>query len=169
MLVFPCLADGAARSGMCSLHHMPGTVLQLLLYALRSTVHTLAAASSATAHPPTCLPEHCPTQTFLVGPKFMGVKMVPPGTHLVAYNSASGQGDFGPTTCFFATIKSGQVGCMVHGWLAAMWHLKHGLCLTTSGHDKAAGGSFLACSPSQLCIPPLLPAPGPGAPVECCG
>ena len=36
--------------------------------------------------------------------------MVPPGTHLVAYNSASGQGDFGPTTCFFATLKGGQVG-----------------------------------------------------------
>lgn len=57
----------------------------------------------------------CPTvppQTFLVGPKFKGVKMVPPGTHLVAYNSASGQGDFGPTTCFFAMLKSGQVG----GW-----------------------------------------------------
>lgn len=49
-------------------------------------------------------------QTFLVGPKFKGVKMVPPGTHLVAYNSASGQGDFGPTTCFFAPIRSGQVG-----------------------------------------------------------
>ncbi|PRW45575.1 AAR2-like protein [Chlorella sorokiniana] len=55
-------------------------------------------------------------QTFLVGPKFKGVKMVPPGTHLVAYNSASGQGDFGPTTCFFATIKSGQV--LVRKWNA---------------------------------------------------
>lgn len=57
-----------------------------------------------------CLPSPSTfLQTFLVGPKFKGVKMVPPGTHLVAYNSASGQGDFGPTTCFFATLKSGQV------------------------------------------------------------
>ena len=52
---------------------------------------------------------HPTSQTFLVGPKFKGVKMVPPGTHLISYSAASGQGDFGPTTAFFLPIKSGQV------------------------------------------------------------
>jgi hypothetical protein len=36
--------------------------------------------------------------------------MVPPGTHLISYNSASGQGDFGPTTSFFLPLAGGQVG-----------------------------------------------------------
>ncbi|EFN53109.1 hypothetical protein CHLNCDRAFT_9330, partial [Chlorella variabilis] len=53
-------------------------------------------------------------QTFLVGPKFKGIKMVPPGTHFISYNSSSGQGDFGPTTSFFLPIRSGQV--VVRRW-----------------------------------------------------
>ncbi|KAL4437251.1 hypothetical protein ABPG75_004390 [Micractinium tetrahymenae] len=53
-------------------------------------------------------------QTFVVGPKFKGVKMVPPGTHLVSNNASSGQGDFGPTTSFFLTVKAGQV--IVRKW-----------------------------------------------------
>lgn len=49
-------------------------------------------------------------QTFLVGPRFQGVKMVPPGPHVISYSAASGQGDFGPTTSFFLFLASGQVG-----------------------------------------------------------
>lgn len=53
-------------------------------------------------------------QTFLVGPKFKGIKMVPPGTHLISYNAASGQGDFGATTSFFLPIKAGQASRRWH-------------------------------------------------------
>ncbi|KAL4439432.1 hypothetical protein ABPG77_008761 [Micractinium sp. CCAP 211/92] len=53
-------------------------------------------------------------QTFLVGPKFKGVKMLPPGTHLVSYNASSGRGDFGPATSFFLTVKAGEV--IVRKW-----------------------------------------------------
>ena len=72
-----------------------------------------AAAAAAAARPPQCRPpllRRCPfMQTFLVGPKFKGIKMVPPGTHFISYNSSSGQGDFGPTTSFFLPIRIGQV------------------------------------------------------------
>lgn len=52
-------------------------------------------------------------QNFMAGPKFQGVKMLPPGAHMVSYNAA-GQGqlrqqDFGPTTAFFLHLASGQV------------------------------------------------------------
>ncbi|KAI3424879.1 hypothetical protein D9Q98_008263 [Chlorella vulgaris] len=55
-------------------------------------------------------------QTFLVGPKFKGIKMVPPGTHVISYTSGSGQGDFGPTTSFFLTIRASEV--VVRKWNA---------------------------------------------------
>lgn len=56
-------------------------------------------------------------QSFLVGPRFKGVKMLPPGPHLVSYNASSGQGDFGPTTSFWVVLKAGQVA--VQRWDAA--------------------------------------------------
>lgn len=72
-----------------------------------------AAAAAARHHAAPVLPlspAHCIAvlQTFLVGPKFKGVKMLPPGTHLVSYNASSGHGDFGPTTSFFLTVKAGE-------------------------------------------------------------
>ncbi|KAL3161609.1 hypothetical protein ABBQ32_010467 [Trebouxia sp. C0010 RCD-2024] len=39
----------------------------------------------------------------------MGVKMLPPGTHLVSYNAASRTGDFSPTTSFFVHLAPGEV------------------------------------------------------------
>ena len=48
-------------------------------------------------------------QSFVVGPKFKGVKMLPPGTHLVSYNAASRTGDFAPTTSFFVHLAPSQV------------------------------------------------------------
>ena len=49
----------------------------------------------------------------MAGPNFLGVKMLPPGPHMVSYN-ATGQGqqrrqEFGPTTSFFLHLASGQV------------------------------------------------------------
>lgn len=49
--------------------------------------------------------------TFLVGPKFKGVKMVPPGVHAISYTSA-GHGSYGPTTAFFVNVRGGEVA----GW-----------------------------------------------------
>lgn len=48
-------------------------------------------------------------QSFVVGPKFKGVKMLPPGTHLVSYNAASRTEDFAPTTSFFVHLAPSQV------------------------------------------------------------
>ena len=48
-------------------------------------------------------------QMHLVGPKFKGMKMLPPGVHLVAYNSISAQGDFLPATSFFVHLQQRQV------------------------------------------------------------
>ena len=48
-------------------------------------------------------------QSFVVGPKFKGVKMLPPGAHMVSYNAASRTGDFAPTTSFFVHLGPSQV------------------------------------------------------------
>ncbi len=48
-------------------------------------------------------------QSFVVGPKFKGVKMLPPGTHMVSYNAASRTGDFAPTSSFFVHLAPSQV------------------------------------------------------------
>ncbi|DBA72231.1 TPA: hypothetical protein ACH3X2_010623 [Trebouxia sp. C0005] len=48
-------------------------------------------------------------QSFVVGPKFKGVKMLPPGTHMVSYNAASHTGDFAPTSSFFVHLAPSQV------------------------------------------------------------
>ena len=55
----------------------------------------------------------------MVGPKFQGVKMLPPGPHMVSYNatSAGGGGDFAPTVSFFAHLAAQQV--VVRRWDAA--------------------------------------------------
>ena len=49
------------------------------------------------------------SQSFVVGPKFKGVKMLPPGTHMVSYNAASRTGDFAPTSSFFVHLAPSQV------------------------------------------------------------
>ncbi len=73
---------------------------------------TLCSATLLQTPPPLVyLP--CTLQNFMAGPKFQGVKMLPPGAHMVSYNAA-GQGqlrqqDFGPTTGFFLHLASGQV------------------------------------------------------------
>lgn len=56
-------------------------------------------------------------QSFVVGPRFVGVKMVPPGPHAVSYSASSGRGDFSPITTFFVHVRGGQV--VVHRWNAA--------------------------------------------------
>ncbi len=48
-------------------------------------------------------------QSFVVGPKFKGVKMLPPGTHMVSYNATSRTGDFAPTTSFFVHLAQSEV------------------------------------------------------------
>ena len=50
-------------------------------------------------------------QTFLVGPKFKGIKMVPPGVHVISYAAADTLGGYGPTTAFFARVRGGEVAC----------------------------------------------------------
>ena len=48
-------------------------------------------------------------QLFTTGPKFQGVKMLPPGTHFVAYSAAGKHGDAAPFRGFFVHLASGQV------------------------------------------------------------
>lgn len=52
----------------------------------------------------------CLRQSFVVGPKFCGVKMLPPGSHLVSYNAASSGGaELAPTTSFFVHAPARSV------------------------------------------------------------
>ena len=57
----------------------------------------------------------CVRQSFVVGPKFCGVKMLPPGPHLVSYNAASrGGAELAPTTSFFVHAPARSV--LVRRW-----------------------------------------------------
>ena len=58
-------------------------------------------------------------QVFVVGPMFKGVKMLPPGPHIVSYNAAGtgGSGDFAPTVSFFVHLAAQHV--VVRRWDAA--------------------------------------------------
>ena len=50
-----------------------------------------------------------------MGPKFCGVKMLPPGPHLVSYNAASSGGaELAPTTSFFVHAPARSV--LVRRW-----------------------------------------------------
>ena len=50
-----------------------------------------------------------------MGPKFCGVKMLPPGSHMVSYNAAStGGAELAPTTSFFVHLSPRAV--LVRRW-----------------------------------------------------
>ena len=53
-------------------------------------------------------------QKQITGPKFVGVKMIPPGVHMVSFNSVSSQGDFSPTSSFFVAMEKSQVPPLLH-------------------------------------------------------
>lgn len=54
-------------------------------------------------------------QTFVVGPKFKGVKMLPPGPHFVSCNAtSSGGAEFAPTMGFFMHVAPRSV--VVRRW-----------------------------------------------------
>lgn len=48
-------------------------------------------------------------QMFLTGPRFKGVKMLPPGPHFFFTKAASGQGDYAPTCGFFLHVAPRSV------------------------------------------------------------
>ena len=56
-------------------------------------------------------------QSFTVGPQFKGVKMLPPGPHLISYNASGSSSDFAPTISFYAHLAPRQV--LVRRWDAA--------------------------------------------------
>ena len=50
-------------------------------------------------------------QTFVVGPLFQGVKMLPPGPHFVAYSAVGKQREVSPPIWVFVSLKASQVLC----------------------------------------------------------
>lgn len=57
-------------------------------------------------------------QGFTVGPKFKGVKMLPPGAHFITYRSISAQGGASPASGFFLFAKPRQI--IVKVWDASI-------------------------------------------------
>lgn len=49
------------------------------------------------------------SQGFTVGPKFKGVKMLPPGPHFITYRSISEQGGAAPASGFFLHVEPRQI------------------------------------------------------------
>lgn len=47
--------------------------------------------------------------TWTIGPKFKGVKMIPPGVHFVYYSAVNKQGETAPRTGFFYFSKKREV------------------------------------------------------------
>ena len=54
-------------------------------------------------------------QSFTVGPKFRGVKMLPPGLHHVAYSAPATQGPAFAPTASFCFLAAGR-GVAVRRW-----------------------------------------------------
>jgi len=48
-------------------------------------------------------------QVFLTGPRFCGVKMLPPGVHLLSYQSAGRDGAFSPPVSTLLHLTARQV------------------------------------------------------------
>ncbi|PNT60535.1 hypothetical protein BRADI_5g01220v3 [Brachypodium distachyon] len=70
------------------------------------------------------------TQVFSVGPKFKGIKMVPPGPHFVYYCSPSRHGnEFAPTVGFFLTTHTSEV-------IVRKWHAQEERLVTLSEEEE---------------------------------
>ncbi|GAQ89890.1 hypothetical protein KFL_005740010 [Klebsormidium nitens] len=75
-------------------------------------------------------------QMFVTGPRFKGVKMLPPGPHFVYYSAAGKHGGAAPVIGFFVVLKQGQV--VVRQWDAPEERLA---ALTDEDQvDRLAGG-----------------------------
>lgn len=81
----------------------------------RRVPRAAAGRGAARARPPSFLPS-LHLQSFTTGPKFAGVKMLPPGPHFVAYAAARG-GAVAPAVWFFEWAAPGSVA--VRRWCAA--------------------------------------------------
>eukprot|EP00878_Enallax_costatus_P021228 GHUV01022468.1.p1 GENE.GHUV01022468.1~~GHUV01022468.1.p1 ORF type:complete len:165 (+),score=24.58 GHUV01022468.1:623-1117(+) len=53
-------------------------------------------------------------QVFLTGPRFKGIKMIPPGTHFVSYQALGKDGSLGPPVSTLVSLTSKQV--LVRRW-----------------------------------------------------
>uniref|UniRef100_M8BUL2 Protein AAR2 homolog n=1 Tax=Aegilops tauschii TaxID=37682 RepID=M8BUL2_AEGTA len=70
------------------------------------------------------------TQVFSVGPRFRGIKMVPPGPHFLHYCSPSRHGnEFAPTVGFFLTTHPSQV-------VVRRWHAQEERLVTLSEEEE---------------------------------
>ncbi|VAH39934.1 unnamed protein product [Triticum turgidum subsp. durum] len=70
------------------------------------------------------------TQVFSVGPRFRGIKMVPPGPHFLHYCSPSRRGnEFAPTVGFFLTTHPSQV-------VVRRWHAQEERLVTLSEEEE---------------------------------
>uniref|UniRef100_A0ACD5W3L8 Uncharacterized protein n=1 Tax=Avena sativa TaxID=4498 RepID=A0ACD5W3L8_AVESA len=70
------------------------------------------------------------TQVFSVGPRFKGIKMVPPGPHFVYYCSPSRHGnEFAPTVGFFLTTHTSEV-------IVRKWHVQEERLVTLSEEEE---------------------------------
>ena len=57
--------------------------------------------------------------------------MLPPGTHLISYNTVSRQGDFSPTSSFFVSLKQSEV-------LVSTWDAKSEQLLELTDEDEVS-------------------------------
>ena len=76
----------------------------------------------------------CAPQSFTVGPRFRGVKMLPPGLHHVAYSAPATQGPaFAPTASFFFLAEARAVA-------VRRWDPATELLLELPDHDEVCSG-----------------------------
>lgn len=68
-------------------------------------------------------------QRFLCGPKFCGVKMIPPGPHLISYSAVSKEGAVAPTVFFPLFLAARDV-------VVREWDVSSELLLPVSDEDQ---------------------------------
>lgn len=71
-------------------------------------------------------------QAFAVGPKFKGIKMVPPGPHFISCQARGKENEFAPTAGFFVHLESRQV-------LVRTWDAVNELAVELEDEDQVGG------------------------------
>uniref|UniRef100_A0A0E0KMF3 AAR2 splicing factor homolog n=1 Tax=Oryza punctata TaxID=4537 RepID=A0A0E0KMF3_ORYPU len=79
------------------------------------------------------------TQVFSVGPKFKGIKMVPPGPHFLYYCSPNRHGnEFAPTVGFFLTTHPSEV-------IVRKWHAQEERLIKLSEEEEIRYSEAVRC------------------------
>jgi A1 cistron-splicing factor AAR2 len=72
-------------------------------------------------------------KSWKVGQKFKGIKLIPPGFHVVYYSSSNKEGGFGTRSAFFCYTKPSEI--ITRGWCTETEKFNDGMVLSTDKYE----------------------------------